>query len=110
MKKNLSFLHCFLNWSPVETGRKLLVKIKDVVLNCLATAGDQIELNYVHNLSPFLMAQGPAHASNMENLRNEVQRVCSGTSDRFVPETSRKSVQADILIAMRRFKNVVRWK
>ena len=35
------------------------------------------------------MAQGPAHASNMENLREEVQRVCSGTSDRFVPEPSR---------------------
>ena len=56
------------------------------------------------------MAQGISHASNMENLRQEVQRVCSGTSDQFVPETSRKAVQADILIAIRRFKNVVRWK
>ena len=56
------------------------------------------------------MAQGPAHASNMENIRKEVQRVCSGTLDRFVPETSQKSVQADILISMLRFKNVVRWK
>ena len=56
------------------------------------------------------MAQSPAHASNMENLREEVQRVCSGTTERFVPEPSQKSVQTDILIAMRRFKNVVRWK
>ena len=56
------------------------------------------------------MAQGLAHASNMENLRQEVQRVCIGTSDRFVPEPSWKSVQADIIIATIRFKNVVRWK
>ena len=56
------------------------------------------------------MAQGLAHASNKENLRQEVERVCSGTSDHFVPETSRKAVQDNILIAIRRFKNVVRWK
>ena len=58
----------------------------------------------------FKMAQGIAHASNMENLCQEVQRLCSGTSDRFVPEPSQKAVQADILNAIRRFKNVVRWK
>ena len=56
------------------------------------------------------MAQGLAHASNVKNLRQEVQRICSGTSDRFVPEPSRKAVQADILIVIRIFKNVVRWK
>ena len=56
------------------------------------------------------MAQGLARASNMKNLRQEVQRVCSGTSDRFVPEPSRKVVQSDILIAIRSFKNVVRKK
>ena len=56
------------------------------------------------------MAQVLAHASNMENLCQEVQRVCSGTSDRFVPELSQKYVQADILISIRIFKNVVRWK
>ena len=56
------------------------------------------------------MAQGLAHASNMENLREEIQRVCSGTSYRFIPEPSRKAVQADILIAIRIFKNVVKWK
>ena len=56
------------------------------------------------------MAQGFANASNMENLRKEIQHVCSGTSDRFVPEPSRKSFQAYIVVAMRRFKNVVRWK
>ena len=56
------------------------------------------------------MAQGLAHTSNMENLCKEVQRVCSGTSDRFVPEPSQKYVQADIPIAIRRFMNVLRWK
>ena len=56
------------------------------------------------------MTQGLAHASNMENLRQEVQRVRSGSSYRFVTEPSWKSVQAYILIAIRRFKNVVRWK
>ena len=56
------------------------------------------------------MSQGLAHASNMENLCQEVQRVCSGTSDCFVPEPSQKAVKFDILIAIRRFKNVVRWK
>ena len=56
------------------------------------------------------MAKGLAHASNTENLRKEVQHVCSGTSDWFVPEPSQKYVQDDILIAIRRFKNVVRWK
>ena len=61
-------------------------------------------------MSSFLIAQGPAHASNMENLRKEVQRVCSGTLDQLVTELYRKSVQADVLITMRRFKNVVRWK
>ena len=56
------------------------------------------------------MTQGLAHTSNTENMCEEVQRVCSGTSDWFVPEPSQKAVQADILIAIRRFKNVVRWK
>ena len=54
------------------------------------------------------MAQGLAHASNMENLCKEVQRVCSGTSNWFVPEPSQKSAQSYILIAMRRFKNLIR--
>ena len=56
------------------------------------------------------MVQGLAHASNMENLRKDIQHVCSGTSDRFVPETSRKSVQANILILIRCFKNALRWE
>ena len=56
------------------------------------------------------MAWGLANASNMKNLRKEVQRVFSVTSDRCVPEPYQKAVQADIWIAIRRFKNVVRWK
>ena len=51
------------------------------------------------------MAQGLAHAYNMENLRKEVQRVFSGTSDQFVLDTSQKAVQSDIIIAVRIFKN-----
>ena len=43
-------------------------------------------------------------------LRKEFQRVCIVTSNRFVPEPFKKSVQADILIKLRGFKNVVRWK
>ena len=46
----------------------------------------------------------------MENICEEVQRVCSGTSDRFVPEPSQKYVQYDLLIAIRIFKNVFWWK
>ena len=56
------------------------------------------------------MSQGLAQASNIENLRERVQRVCSGTSDRFVLEPSQKAVQADMIIATRRLKNVARWK
>ena len=56
------------------------------------------------------MAQGLARSSNMENIREEVQHVCIETSDRLNPETSRKSVQANILLSMIRFNNVVRWK
>ena len=57
-----------------------------------------------------MIAQGLANASNIENLCQEVHHICSGTSDRFVPKPSRKAVQADILIVIRIFKNVVRWK
>ena len=56
------------------------------------------------------MSQGPTHASNVENICKDIQRICSDNSERFVPEPSRKSVQEDILIAMRRFKHVVMWK
>ena len=53
---------------------------------------------------------GLANASNTENIPEEVQRVCSGTSDWFFPEPQQKYIQDDILIALRRFNNVVRWK
>ena len=56
------------------------------------------------------MAQYLARAPNMEIFREDVQRVCSGTSDRFLPEPSQKSIQADLLITIITFKNVVRWK
>ena len=56
------------------------------------------------------MAQVLAHAPNMENLRKEVQCIYSGTLDWFYLEPYQKSVQSDILVAMIRFKNVVRQK
>ena len=56
------------------------------------------------------MAQGLAHASNMENISKAIQHVFSENLDRFVPEPSQKYFQAKIIIAIRRFKNVVRWK
>ena len=36
--------------------------------------------------------------------------ICSVTLDRFVLEPPQKAVLADILIAIRIFKNVVRWE
>ena len=56
------------------------------------------------------MAQGLVNVSNMENIHEEVQHVCIGTLDRFVPEPPQKYIQAGLIIATRRFKNVVRWK
>ena len=56
------------------------------------------------------MAQALAHASNMENLRKDVQRVCSGTLDRFVSEPSQKYSQANLLVALGRLNNMVHWK
>ena len=56
------------------------------------------------------MAQGLTHASDMANFCEGLQRVCSVTPDRFVPEPSQKYFQAKIIIAIRRFKNVVRSK
>ena len=56
------------------------------------------------------MSQGFANASHRENLLEEVQHLCSGTSDRLVQEPTQRSVQADMLIAIRHFKNLVRRK
>ena len=50
------------------------------------------------------MDQGLAHASNMENLYEDIQLICNVTSDGFVPEQSQKSVQADKLVSIRRFE------
>ena len=46
----------------------------------------------------------------MKNSSKEVQRVCSGTLDQFVLEPTQKYAQSYLLIAIRRIKNVVRWK
>ena len=56
------------------------------------------------------MDQGIAHASNMENIHKEVQDICSGISDRFIPEPSQKYSQNDLIGAPRRFNNVVWWE
>ena len=57
------------------------------------------------NISHLLFDQGLAHASNIENLSEDVQRVWNGTLDRFAPEPSLNSVETDMLIAIRRFNN-----
>ena len=40
----------------------------------------------------------------------DVQRVYSVTLDRFIPESPQKSAQSDLLISIRRFKNIVQRK
>ena len=56
------------------------------------------------------MAQGIYRASNIENIHKEVQHICVGTLDQFVPEPPKKYVQTDLIISLRRFKNVFWWK
>ena len=62
------------------------------------------------NRSLILMSQGIFYTSNTENIGNRVQRICSGNSVWFVPEPSPKPVHFDLLIALRIFNNVFRWK
>ena len=50
------------------------------------------------------MDQGLVHASNMKKICKDIQLICNGTSDWFVPESSQKYVQADVLFAIRSFK------
>ena len=60
--------------------------------------------------SYFLMDQVLAHTYNTKNLRWDFQQFYNGTLDLFVLEPHQKSVHSNILVAMRRFKNVVRLK
>ena len=46
---NLLFLHWWLDWSPDETVKNLLVRLKHTVLNSPTAAGGQIKLNYIGN-------------------------------------------------------------
>ena len=39
-----------------------------------------------------------------------VLNLCNGTSTEYVPTPSLRSIQADLLIGLRQFKNSVRWK
>ena len=38
----------------------------------------------------------------------EVLALCAGTSDKYVPEPSRKEIFQDILITLKKFRNVAR--
>ena len=45
-----------------------------------------------------------------EDLLTLVQRICNGTSDKFVSTPTVESITEDILVGLKRFKNTVRWK
>ena len=44
------------------------------------------------------------------NLRKEVLHVTSETSDKYVQAPDRNQILSDLLIGLKRFRNVVRWK
>ena len=46
----------------------------------------------------------------LENLSNEVLRLSSETSEKYVPAPHKGQVLQDLLIGIKRFKNTVRWK
>ena len=46
----------------------------------------------------------------MENLVNQVQILNSGTSFNYVCSPSKFNIQADMLLALKRFKNSARWR
>ena len=57
------------------------------------------------------MALGPCMMFDKNNPQIEaVLNICNGTSTKYVPAPSRRSIQADLLIGLRQFKNSVRWK
>ena len=64
----------------------------------------------LYTKSSFLMAQGLVHASNMQNIPEEVQHVCNGNCFSSIQNDPGNHHQVDILISMRIFKNVLRWK
>ena len=39
-----------------------------------------------------------------------VLNLCNGTSTKYVPAPSRRSIQTDLIIGLRQFKHSVRWK
>ena len=57
-----------------------------------------------------MVLQGLYRDFNMEILQKEVQHICIGTLYCFIPEPSQNYVQADQIILLIRFNNVVRWK
>jgi hypothetical protein len=63
------------------------------------------------------ITEGTAAATGMinmlnplENLSNEVLRLSSETSEKYVPAPHKGQVLQDLLIGIKRFKNAVRWK
>ena len=52
----------------------------------------------------------PLEETSLYYLQKSVLRVTNETSDKFVPAPSRNQILSDLLIGLKRFRNVVRWK
>jgi len=52
----------------------------------------------------------PTEQISRTSLEREVLHVTNETSDKFVPAPDRNLVLSDLLIGLKRFRNVVRWK
>ena len=47
---------------------------------------------------------------NNPSIKEEVQHITRETSEKYIAQPSRRQVLADLLIGLKRFRNVVRWK
>ena len=57
------------------------------------------------------MDLGPYMMVNENNPQMEaVLNLCNGTSTKYVPVPSRRSIQTNLIIGLRQFKHSVRWK
>ena len=52
----------------------------------------------------------PLQMLSTEDLLTEVQRICNGTSDKFVPTPTVESITENVLVGLKKFVNRVRWK
>ena len=49
-------------------------------------------------------------AEEINNLQREVLHVTNETSDKYVLAPNKNQILSDLLIGLKRFRNVVRWK